>query len=331
MNKTVIFNEIGSPDILKIVEQSIPSPIDNEVVVKIASCGLNRAEYLFFQGQYLFTPTFPSKLGIEASGVVHSTTYKSKFKEGDEVCLLPSIDIMNYGYLGEYVQIPEEHIIHKPSSLRLDQAAAFWMAYGTAYGLLILEGGLSENDGKIVLITAASSSVGIASIQIAKSQGAQVIATTRTQSKKEFLLSLGADYVVVTNDESISDRISDITNGKGFDLAIDAVTGKQVGDLAEVAAMEAKIILYGVLDFTNFEFPLFPVLGKGLKISGFHYVFHLLNHSERKSKMVNFLLDGLAKEKYDILIDKVFSLDEISAAYSYMESNLQKGKILITI
>jgi len=332
MNQIIEFSEIGSIDVLNYVENPIPEPKEDEVVVKIMACGLNRAEYMFFNGQYLFQPQLPSKLGIEAAGIIYKLGDKVRnFDIGDEVCLLPNTDITKYGYLGEYAIAPSTVLIKKPEQLNFKQAAAFWAPYGTAYGLLMIKGGLQKGANQTVVISAASSSVGLACIEVSKQHGATVIATTRKPDKKEFLLHSGADYVIVTNEDNLVEEVNRITEGKGFNIGVDAVTGSMVNQLAETAALEAKIILYGALDFNTDNLPLIPILSKGISISGFHLGLHLLNIPERAKMMKDFLLKDLEKGIFLPRIDKTFSFTEVKEAYRYLESNHQKGKIVVTL
>ncbi|MEL7005099.1 MAG: zinc-dependent alcohol dehydrogenase family protein [Bacteroidota bacterium] len=327
--KSVQFNEIGGPEILKVVETDIPRPAGHEVLVKIKACGLNQAELLFFQGQYLFQPEFPSKLGLEASGIIEDVGTEVKgFQPGDEVCLTPNIMPYEYGYLGEYAVAPAEAVVAKPRGITFDEAAAFWMTYATSYAGLIMKGGLKKDS--TVLITAGSSAVGIAAIQVAKHLRANIITTTRSGEKREFLLSQGADEVIVTSEQDLVEEIGRITNSQGFNLAFDPIAGEMLNPMAEAAAPEANIVLYGALSY-NLEsaLPLFPVLAKGLQFSGVHLVFHLLQHPDRFEKAKTHLLEGLESAAYRPVIDRKFDLKDITEAYRFMESNQQKGKIVI--
>ncbi|QCW99434.1 zinc-binding dehydrogenase [Aggregatimonas sangjinii] len=331
--KRVEFNEIGGTEVLNIVERDIPTPTENELTVKIKFAGLNRAEELFFQGQYLFQPNSPSLLGLEASGVVEKVGLGVEgFKTGDEVCLTPNITPTEYGFLGDYILAPVKAVIKKPKSLSFKQAAAVWMTYGTAYANLVLRGGLEKGANQTVLISAASSGVGTASIQMAKRYDAKVIATTRTSEKKEFLKALGADLVIATEEENLVEAVQEYTQEKGFDIAMDAIADSDfMGQLIETAAFEAKIVVYGALALNPMpSFPLFPMLIKGVSIQGLHYVFQTLEIEERFKQMKEDLFQGFESKKYVPMVDKIFSLEQIQDAYNYMASNKQKGKILVT-
>ncbi len=330
--KKVIFNEIGGPEVLQLQETNIPAPKENEVVVKIKSCGLNRAELLFFQGQYIFQPEFPGQVGLEASGIIKAVgTGVKEFQLDQEVCLTPNVMPTEYGFIGEYAVAPIEAVIPKPANISFEEASAVWMSYATAYGGLVFRGGLKENVGQVVLITAASSSVGLSAIQVAKNHGATVIATTRTSKKKDYLKNQGADYVIATEEENLADRVMEITSDKGFDIAFDPIAGSFVNTIAEAAGNESTIVIYGILSLEDTPLPLFPLLIKGIRIEAVHLVFHILQHPERFAQTRDHIIEGLTNGTYKPVIDKKFSLNQVKEAYDYMESNAQKGKIIVTI
>ncbi len=332
--KRVEFNEIGGAEVLYLAEREIPIPKENELVVKVKFAGLNRAEELFFQGQYLFQPNSPSLLGLEASGVVEKVGSGVKgFEVGDEVCLTPNITPTEYGFLGEYVLAPIKAVIKKPKNLSFKEAAAVWMTYGTAYANLVLRGGLEKGMNQTVVISAASSGVGTAGIQMAKRYGAKVIATTRTSEKKGFLKGLGADLVIATEEENFVEAVQGYTQGKGFHIAMDAIADSDfMGQLIETAGFEAKIVVYGALALNPTpSFPLFPLLIKGVSIQGLHYVFQTLEIEGRFEQMRKDLFQGFESNEYRPVLDKTFHLEQVQDAYTYMASNLQKGKITIEI
>jgi NADPH:quinone reductase-like Zn-dependent oxidoreductase len=329
--KTVVFNRTGGPEVLEIIEEEIPSPGDNELTVKIEAAGLNQAELLYFMGQYVFQPTFPSRVGLEASGIIADVGKNvTEFAVGDEVCLTPNIMPYEYGYMGEYALVPKEAVIQKPGSISFEEGASFWMTYATSYTGLVYKGGLTKGGNQTVVISAASSAVGIAAIQLAKHFGAKVIATTRTNEKKTFLEEQGADLVIAAEEEGLVEKINEFTGGKGFEIAFDPIGGGFWSDLAEAAGQEAKIIIYGALalDFES-PFPALPTFVKGLSFIGFHLVFHMLQHPDRFIVARQHLLEGLDKGIYKPVIDRAFSLDEVQKAYEYMMSGKQRGKILV--
>lgn len=327
--KIVRFHEIGDADVLKIEEATIPNPINDEIVIRIDAIGLNRAEVMFREGQYLETPILPSRLGYEASGIIEEIGPDVKsFKIGDKVSTIPAFSIGKYGVYGEMATVPEHAVAKYPDNLTAAEGTSIWMAYLTGYGAIVEIGNIKQKD--FILITAASSSVGLASIQIGKLQGATVIATTRGADKKQFLLDSGADYVIVTNDENLEERVNEITEGKGVNLIFDPVGGSYIETLAAASATGGIIIEYGALSPEPTPFPLFIALKKGLIIRGYT-LFEITTDPEKLGRGKDFLFDNLKEGLLKPIIDSTFSFNEIVDAHKYMESNIQKGKIVITL
>jgi len=141
------------------------------VRVKVHVIGLNRADAMFREGDYGPIPTLPSQLGYEVSGEVEAVGHGvTNFVAGDAVSTIPAFDMGRYGVYGDTAIVPASAVVKHPPSLSWPEAASIWMQYLTAYGALVQIGGLAA--GEAVIITAASSGVGLAAIQIANSLGA---------------------------------------------------------------------------------------------------------------------------------------------------------------
>jgi NADPH:quinone reductase-like Zn-dependent oxidoreductase len=201
------------------------------------------------------------------------------------------------------------------------------MQYLTAYGALIWLGHVTKGD--FVVITAASSSVGLAAIEISKVEGAISIAVTRTAAKKTDLLKAGADHVIVTDKEDLVARVHEITSGKGARVVFDPIGGKILELLAEAAAPKGIIFEYGALAPEPTPYPLFTALAKGLTIRA--YTLFELAHDPVFPKAKQYIFDHLASGALKPLIDKTFRFDQIVEAHRYMESNAQIGKIVVTL
>ncbi len=330
MTKIARLNQAEGQLHIQICDEAIPQPGKHEVLVRIHSAGLNRAELLFMNGQYLVEPQLPSRIGVEGAGVIEALGENvSIFSIGDEVCITPYMDFEKYGVIGEHAIVPQSALVEKPQNLSWEEASSIWMAYPTAYGGLVYSGGLIEGAQQTVVISAASSSVGLPAIQIAKAHGAKVIATSRSLKKVEILKEQGADFVVATHSENWPEIVMDITGGKGFDIAFDPITGAFTSQLAEVAANGATIVSYGVLSMEETPLPLFPMMVRGLNFTGFHVVYHLLKNPERFAQAKKHILNGLIGGTYSSKISEVFPLDEVIEAYTYMESGVQEGKIIL--
>jgi NADPH:quinone reductase-like Zn-dependent oxidoreductase len=208
------------------------------------------------------------------------------------------------------------------------EGAAIWMQYLTAYGALVATAHLAKGD--FVVITAASSSVGIAAIEIARAEGAISIATTRKSNKKAELLSLGADHVIATEEEDFVARVKEITGGRGARVTFDPVAGPFLEKLAEAAAPGGIVFQYGALSMQATPFPLFTALGKGLSVRGYMLTEITLN-PERLTAAKKYVYDRLADGRFRPKIAKIFPFAQTAEAYKYLESNAQVGKVVITV
>lgn len=332
MNSIVKFNKAEGPEALELIIEDIPIPSQDEVIVQMKSTGLNRSEHMYMNGVYVIAPEFPSKIGTEGAGIIHSIgSNVSNLKNGDEVCIIPNILPNEYGVLGKYIIAPKEAIVAKPKEITFNEAASVWMSLSTAYCALVINGGLKDNLNQTVVITAASSAIGVAMIQMSKRFGAKVIATSRGNSKDAFLKENGADIIIHTNTEDLTEKILEHTDNKGFDIAVDLVLGDFTEKLANASAPEATIIVGGILSMEVPEIPFFPIVMKNLKLTSFHVVFHLFRQPEVFKKAHLEILEGLKNKHYTPVIDKVFTLEQATEAYQYLEENNQKGKVVIQI
>ena len=328
MPKIVRFHQVGGPEVLKLEEVPAPQPGKGEVRIKVEAIGLNRAEVMFRNGQYLYQPKFPSTLGYEASGTVEEVgPGVTDLKPGDRVSSVPSFSMQDYYTYGEVALLPASALAKYPENLDAIEGASIWMQYLTAYG--IVEFG-KMRQGQYVLITAAASSVGLAAIELANSVGAIPIATTRSEAKAKALLGAGAKFVVNTKTEGWVERVREITAGAGVDLAFDPVAGPELEQVAETMRSEGMIFVYGALSLAPTPFPLFVAIGKNLILRGYT-LFSIVLHPERGERAKTWLYDQIAHRKLKPLIARTFSLDQIVDAHRFMESNEQIGKIVVTV
>lgn len=329
MARVVQFSRVGGPEVLEIVNIDVTPPEADEVQFKVKAIGLNRAESMFRSGKYLSRPKFPSKLGYEASGIVEAVGENVKdFRPGDIVSNVPVADMGRHGVYGEIATVPAYFVVKHPEVLSFVEAAATWMQYLTAYGALIDIAAIGKGD--YVVIPAASSSVGVAAIQLCHMVGAIPIATTRSSGKKQALEKAGASYVIATEEEKVGAKILEITGGKGARVVFDPVGGRTVLELAEGMASGGILFEYGALSSEETPFPLMTALSKSLTMRGY-VLFEILNDSARLAKGKKFVIEGITAGKLKPLIAKTFNLDQIVEAHRYLESNAQIGKIVVTV
>ena len=327
--KVVRFHTLGGPEVLKIQEEPIAEPGKGEVRLNVKAIGLNRAEVMFRKGRYLESPVLPSKLGYEAAGVVAAVGPDvDKSWLGKKASTVPAFLMTHFGVYGEVAIVPASALAAYPDKLTPEEGTSIWMQYLTAYGALIAHAQITKRD--FVIITAASSSVGIAAIQLVKAEGAISIATTRTSKKKATLVEVGATHVIATQEEDFIARVKEITGDKGARVIFDPIAGKGVELLAQAAAVGGTVFEYGALAPEPTPFPLFTALSKGLSIRGYT-LREVLYDPKLRAKAEEYVFDHVKTGNFKPRIDRVFPFAEIVEAHRYMESNEQIGKIVVTV
>ncbi|MCU7249934.1 zinc-dependent alcohol dehydrogenase family protein [Pseudomonas koreensis] len=329
MARIVRIHEYGDASVLKLEAVDVPAPGADEVQIEVKAFGLNRAEVMFRNHAYLQEAQFPSRLGYEAAGVVVAVGASvSEFKAGDAVSVIPPLDIARWGTYGELANVPAHLAVKHPHTLSFEQAAASWMQYVTAWGALVEQARLHRDD--FVLVTAASSSVGLAAFQIARMVGATPIAVTRTRAKKQALLDAGAAHVIVSDEEDMVARVMALTEGKGARVVFDPVGGPSFEPLTQSMARGGILLEYGALSPEPTPFPLFTVLGKSLTLKGYLYS-EIVSDPATLARAKTFIFDGLASGALQPIIARTFTLDEIQDAHRFLEANQQVGKIVVTV
>ena len=340
-NKTRIyqFHEYGDPEVLQIDSVPTPQPGLGEVRVRVSAMSLNRADLLWMQNNYVETPELPSKLGYEVCGTIEAVSSDvTEFKIGDRVSSIPAFSISEYGNFGETTILPARGLMKTPDNFSFAQGSSFAFAYFTGYFALLELGRLQPY--QTVLITAGTSTTGLAAISIAKKIGAKIIATTRTSKKRDILLNAGADYVIATEEEDLASRVMEITNGHGADVIYDAVAGSLSEQLAQAVTIRGHWIVYGILDLENIgAFPWWTAF-----IRSFHFhtykVFDFTGNpnlslpgdEEAFNRAKQFIAAGLADGSFPVTIDREFEgLETLPDAMNFMASNQAKGKIVITV
>ncbi|GCB43407.1 zinc-dependent alcohol dehydrogenase family protein [Streptomyces sp. NL15-2K] len=330
MVRTVRFHELGGPEVLRLEDVETGDPGPGELLIRVDAIGLNRAEALFRGGQYIEpVKDFPARLGAEAAGVVEALgARETGFEAGQAVSVVPAFSMNDYGVYAERAIVPAAAVLPRPQGLDAVAGAAVWMPYLTAYGALVEVGGMRAGD--CVVLTAASSGVGLAAIQVARRVGAVPIATTRTAAKRDALLKAGAAEVIVTDDEDVVERVLGATAGRGAEFVFDAVAGPGVRDLAQVVAAGGTLFLYGALSGEATPYPGFELGMPALNMRT--YTVHETTRDPRRLRRAEaFVASGLSSGAFAPVVDRVFGLDEIVEAHRYLEAGAQVGKIVVAV
>jgi NADPH2:quinone reductase len=302
----------------------VPVPQPGEMVVRVRASSLNRGELLASIGWHSLKE--PKLAGREVAGQVHALGEGvTTFKVGDRVMARA------HGTFAEYARVSPRLAMPVPPSMTWEQAGAVPIAYFTAYVGLCTYGKLQS--GESVLVTGASSGVGVACIQIAKTFGATVIGTTGSMDKLTRLKSLGMDAGIRTRGTDFSGEVRGLTNDQGVQLAINVVGGSLMSSCVAALARQGRLVIVGYVDgVMNSNIDVGAVHAKRLQISGISNTY--LTPDERAAETRAFVRDvlpALADRRIVPVIDKVFSFDELPAAKQYVEANQQVGKVVVKI
>jgi NADPH:quinone reductase-like Zn-dependent oxidoreductase len=329
MSRTIKFAKVGGPDVLEFIETTVPAPGPAEVRIKVKAIGINRAESMWRQDDYIEPVKFPAGLGYEAAGIVDAVGRDvAGIAVGDAVNVIPSFSMNQYTTYGEVILVPDYAVVPHPKSLSFAEAASIWMMFVTAYGALIEDAKVTTGD--FVMIPAASSSVGLAAIQIANYAGATTIALTRTAKKKKQLIEAGAAHVIATEESDLVQEVMRITDGKGARVAFDPVGGPDFPKLISALSLQGIAFLYGALSPDPTPVPILKMIPKVITVKA-HNIWQTSGDPGRRKAAVEFVLKGLESGDLKPVIDRTFTFDEMVEVHRYLENNGQFGKIVATL
>jgi NADPH:quinone reductase-like Zn-dependent oxidoreductase len=329
VSRSIKFAKAGGPDVLEFIEAPVPAPGPNEVRIKVKAIGINRAEAMWRNDKYVEPVKFPAGLGYEAAGVVEAVGRDvTDFAVGDAVSTIPAFSLNRYSTYGEVILVPVHAVVKHPEALSFVEAASVWMMFLTAYGALIFDAQVKRGD--FVIIPAASSSVGLAAIQLANYAGATPIALTRTSEKSSRLQEAGAAHVIATQEQDMVAEVKRITNGNGARVAFDPVGGPDFPKLISALADQGIAYIYGALSEAGTPLPVLEMIPKMPTVKGYS-IRLVLGDAARRKAAVEYVVKGLASGALKPVIDRTFKFDDMVDVHRYLESSGQFGKIVVTL
>lgn len=318
--KRVFAVRIASPaEALEVRELEAPSPGPGEVSVRIHAAPINPADLLLLAGRHLARPPLPAAVGIEGAGEICALgPGVTAWRVGQRVALPFG------GTWSEEVVTAERVPIAIPDHLSMEQAAMLSVNPVTA-GLL-LEG---LGPGDTVLQNAAGSAVGTLVIRLAAARGIRTINVVRRQEQVEPLRALGADVVLV-GDEDLAARIQLAARGVRVTRGLDAVAGEATGRLAAGVADEETVICYGLLAADQVVVPARDVVFRGLVLRGLSRLRELgkLTPAARHA-LLSDLAEQVASGALASTVEATYPLDQATAAVAHAERPGRQGKILL--
>lgn len=319
--KAVVFDKLGGPEVLTLGDAPTPEIRPGKVLIKNHAVGINFADTLFRQGEYVMQPQFPDIPGLEASGVVEAVGEGVEdIKVGDRVA---AIGIKAYA---EYSLMSAKQVMHLPDSVSFEEGAAFPIQVLTAYHMLHTSHAITAD--QTVIVHAAAGGVGIVAVQIAKAAGARVIGTVSSAEKAALVKEYGADEVINYATQDFSEETLKLTGGKGVDLILDAVGKPTLEKGLTCLAPFGHLIVYGRAGGAPDPLNLFSLFQKSVKVSGF-ILYTVSAMPEVHKKGIQQSLKLMDEGKLKLLIGKSFALAEAAQAHRHMESRQSVGKLVL--
>ena len=343
--RTFQFAEYGQPtDVLKLTEQELPEPGPGQALVKIKAVGLNRSESNYVQGRYIPAREFPSGIGQEAVGEILSlgppadegpgANAATPLTVGARVALLPGrVDICGMGAYREAGLYDQAALAPVPDDFSDAEGAAYWMGILTMGGCLEMAGLTPDNTrGKKVLITAATSSMGIVALKLARAWGAETFATSRSADKAKALEAVADHVIVCTDSDSLIAGVNAATDGQasghGIDVALDPLGADYYAGLVAVTANGGDIVSYEMITGPVASVPIATLMINDLSIHGFT-IFRVYKNPELLDTLIRWGMEYAGQVRP--IVSKTFPLEEAPDALAEMVTAQHVGKLVLLV
>lgn len=341
--KAVRFHKHGGPEVLQYEEAPDPMPNGDEALVRVRACALNHLDLWARNGLPNVEISLPHISGCDITGTVERVPAEEReFKKGDEVIVNPGIGcgrcerclsgrdnqcryytIVGYGTDGgfaELVKVPRANLIRKPEGMSFVEAASFPLVFLTAYHMVVTKAGAGATD--TVLVLAANSGVGSAAIQVAKLQGAEVIATAGDSSKMERAKQLGADHVIDHYKQDVLAEVKRITGKRGVDVVVEHVGKATWEKSVKALAKGGRLVLCGATTGAEVSTDLRYVYNREVTIYG-----SFMAGKGELLKVVELFKAGRLKA----VVDSTFPLQKAREAEERLERREHFGKVVLTV
>ena len=319
--KAAVISENGGPDVLRY--EDVPDPVcaDGSVLLDVHSISIEGGDLLARAASP--PPASPHIVGYLCAGtVVEACAGVENRAVGDQVVALNAD-----GSHAEKRVVPAAMTWPIPEGLDPAAAACIPVAFGTAEECLFTAANLEQ--GQTVLIHAGAGGVGIAAIQLAKRAGATVISTASSDEKLERLKPLGLDHPINYARENFVDRVRELTGGRGADVVVDSVGGKNLSDSVDALAYRGTLVSVGVAGRAGSGIEAMSLWAKNNTLRGVYLAAALIAEYPRVHRMISELIDRVASGELRVEIDRSFPLSEAAAAHAYLEGRSAFGRVVM--
>ncbi len=330
MPKVIRLHQPIGADGLQMDNIPLSDPPENFVRIRVSACCLNWGDVDYMQDNYTQTlADLPARIGHDSVGVVDAVGNNvDPSWIGKRVCSLPYFP-GPYGEHGEFAIINHNSIVEAYKSFSDIEAASVMGQYTTAYFGLIRQGAIDK--GSKILISAATSTAGIAAIKVAKMMGSTTVCSTRQRESRDFLFEMGASQVLISEEDDFPAAIRDATGGEGIDVVFDPINGQFFNQYLYSLADNARIILYGGIDDSAVALDLEAQLELTKRNATLRFL-SVQNYADQMDEAIKFIESGFDKGDLIPVIDKTFAFEDFQDAYIYMASKRSRhGKIVLTI
>jgi len=232
----------GGPEVLEVREAPDPEPSPGEIRVRVEASGINFADILARMGLYPDAPPLPAVVGYEVAGVVDALGEGVESPSvGDRV-----MSLTRFGGYSDVVCVPARAAAPLPANLDSQGAASIPVNYLTAWLMLVHMANVRA--GERVLVHACAGGVGLAAVQICRLRGARIVGTA-SAGKHERLVQMGVEHCIDYRNQDFEDEVRRLTDGKGVDVALDAVGGKSFAKSYRSLSSLGRLLVFGVSSF----------------------------------------------------------------------------------
>ena len=323
--RAVLCKEFGPPGSLVMEDVAEPELDRGQVRIAVRACGVNFPDLLMIAGKYQQQPPMPFSPGAELAGdVIEIASDVADIKQGQRV-----IAVTGFGGMAEQICVHAQKVVPLPDAIDYVPAAAFLLAYGTAYHALKQRAQLQA--GETLAVLGAAGGVGLAAVEIGKLIGATVIAAASTTDKLKLTAEYGADHLINYTDTSLKDGIHEITAGAGADVIYDPVGGELFEQSLRAVAWRGRVLVIGFASGQISKIPANLPLLKGSSIVGVFWGRFTEEepetNAENTAELFRLLQDGKLKPH----VSETYPLEKSALALEALAARRAKGKIVIKI
>ena len=337
MSRTIRFHKFGPAEVLKCEEHPVAVPAHGEVQVRVEAIGISWYDVLWRQNLAPSPARLPAGIGHEMAGIVTAVGEGvDDLAVGDKVASFPAQSANEFPTYGEQIVMPRSALTRYPDILTPVQASTHYTPLLIAYFAYVDLARIKP--GQSVLITDASHCAGPSFVQLGKALGAKVIAATKESEEREYLLGLGADHVIVTEEQDLLMQVNKITDSRGVDAVFDGLGGPQMSVLGDVLAPRGSLVLYGLQGGNQTRLPACACFQKNIQF----FVHCIGNFTGKPELGIDQDIEAIQRALREInqltadrvllpLDVKVFPFDKFVEAHRYMDDCPCRGRVALEL